>query len=78
MYCLLYTSNEQLKPLGNALEDALQGVTITYEETHNEEKQADLVEAFITAKRIEGCSETVSYTHLDVYKRQILFPGPSS
>ena len=59
---LPYLNNEQLKQLGNALEDALQGVTITYEETHNEEKQADLVEAFITAKRIEGCSEkTLKY-----------------
>lgn len=59
---LPHLNNEQLKQLGNALEDALQGVTITYEETHNEEKQADLVEAFITAKRIEGCSEkTLKY-----------------
>ena len=42
--------------------------------------EAAAVEAFITAKRIEGCSEktlsyyrkTGSYTHLDVYKRQRL------
>lgn len=54
---LPYLNNEQLKHLGNALEEVLQGATVTYEETHHEGKQADLVEAFITAKRIEGCSE---------------------
>lgn len=54
---LPYLNNEQLKQLGNALEDALQGATVTYEETQDEGKQADFAEAFITAKRIEGCSE---------------------
>ena len=59
---LPYLNNEQLKHLGNALEEVLQGATVTYEETHHEGKQADLVEAFITAKRIEGCSEkTLKY-----------------
>ena len=59
---LPYLNNEQLKQLGNALEEALLGATVTYEETHNEGKQVDLVEAFITAKRIEGCSEkTLKY-----------------
>ena len=54
---LPYLNNEQLKQLGNALGDALQGATVTYEGAHNEGNQADLVEAFIIAKRIEGCSE---------------------
>lgn len=59
---LPYLNNEQLKQLGNALEEALHGATVTYEETQDEGKQADLVEAFITAKRIEGCSEkTLKY-----------------
>ena len=59
---LPYLNNEQLKQLGNALEDALQGATVTYEGAHNEGNQADLVEAFIIAKRIEGCSEkTLKY-----------------
>lgn len=59
---LPYLNNEQLKQLGSALEEALHGATVTYEETQDEGKQADLVEAFITAKRIEGCSEkTLKY-----------------
>ena len=59
---LPYLNNEQLKQLGNALEETLRGATVTYEETHDEGKQADLVEAFIIAKRIEGCSEkTLKY-----------------
>ena len=61
---LPYLNNEQLKQLGNALEEALHGATVTYEETQDEGKQTDLVEAFITAKRIEGCSEkTLKYYH---------------
>lgn len=59
---LPYLNNEQLKQLGSALEEALHGATVTYEGTQDEGKKADLVEAFITAKRIEGCSEkTLKY-----------------
>ena len=59
---LPYLNNEQLKQLGNALEEALHGAIVTYEETQDEGKQTDLVKAFITAKRIEGCSEkTLKY-----------------
>lgn len=59
---LPYLNNEQLKQLGNALEDALQGATVTYEETQDGGKQVDLVESFITAKHIEGCSaKTLKY-----------------
>ena len=61
---LPYLNNEQLKQLGNALEEALHGATVTYEETQDEGKQTDLVEAFITAKRKEGNTEkTLKYYH---------------
>ena len=48
--------------LGNALNAALQGATIAYDGAKIEEKTTDVVESFITAKRIEGCSEkTLNY-----------------
>lgn len=58
---LLYLNNEQLMQLRNALTDTLQGATIEYEDGMKTD-ECDAVEAFISAKRIEGCSEkTLTY-----------------
>ena len=59
---LPYLNNEQLLQLGDALTEALQGVSVSYEDTTPKQEERDAVEAFITAKRIEGCSEkTLKY-----------------
>ena len=59
---LPYLNNEQLLQLGDALTEALQGVSVSYEDTTSKQEERDAVEAFITAKRIEGCSEkTLKY-----------------
>ena len=59
---LPYLNNEQLLQLGDALTEALQGVSVSYEDTTPKKEERDAVEAFITAKRIEGCSEkTLKY-----------------
>ena len=48
--------------LGNALTETLRGVSVSYEDTTPKQEERDAVEAFITAKRIEGCSEkTLKY-----------------
>ncbi len=58
---LPYLNNEQLMQLGSALSETLQGTTISFEDGI-ETDDRDAVEAFISAKRIEGCSEkTLSY-----------------
>jgi len=58
---LPYLNNEQLVQLGKALKHTLNGITLT-EEQPNENEQEDCVNAFIVAKRIEGCSEkTLNY-----------------
>lgn len=54
---LPYLNNEQLLQLGDALTEALQSVSVSYEDTNPKQEERDPVEAFITAKRIEGCSE---------------------
>ena len=59
---LPYLNNEQLLQLGDALTEALRGVSVSYEDTTPKQEERDAVEAFITAKRIEGCSEkTLKY-----------------
>ena len=59
---LPYLNNEQLLQLGDALSEALRGVSVSYEDTTPKQEERDAVEAFITAKRIEGCSEkTLKY-----------------
>ena len=59
---LPYLSNEQLEQLRSELNKALQGATITYEDSPDEAKPTDPVGSFITAKRIEVCSEkTLKY-----------------
>lgn len=58
---LPYLNNEQLMQLTAALTETLQGATICFDELPSTEPQ-NAVEAFITAKRIEGCSEkTLAY-----------------
>ena len=59
---LPYLNNEQLMHLRDALAETLEGATITYDSGSIPAEETDAVEAFITAKRIEGCSEkTLSY-----------------
>ena len=70
---LPYLNNEQLMHLRDAMAETLEGATITYDSGSIPAEETDAVEAFITAKRIEGCSEkTLSYyppvTIDDVYK----------
>lgn len=55
-------NNEQLMQLGTVLEDVFHGVVIAHDGIGNNKSVPDAVELFITAKRIEGCSEkTLSY-----------------
>ena len=59
---LPYLNNEQLMQLRNAVSEALQGVTLCYEDDRLTPDKGDTAAAFISAKRIEGCSEkTLSY-----------------
>lgn len=66
---LTYLNNEQLEALKRALENTLSGREIVDErvETERGHGNDDLVEQFIAAKRIEGCSEKT----LDYYKKTI-------
>ena len=58
---LPYLNNEQLMQLRNALWETLQGATVSFDDGI-EIDERDAIEAFISAKRIEGCSEkTLSY-----------------
>ncbi len=55
-------NNEQLMKLQSVLEETFQGLTISGELPAEETEQPDPIEAFIAAKRVEGCSEkTLSY-----------------
>ena len=60
---LPHLNNEQLLQLRNALHESLHGATVSYDtDAKSEDIRRDAVEAFITAKRIEGCSEkTLGY-----------------
>lgn len=59
---LPYLNNEQLMHLRDAMTETLKGATITYDSGSIPAEETDAVDAFITAKRIEGCSEkTLSY-----------------
>ena len=53
---LPYLNNEQLMQLKSALSETLQGAIVSFDESV-ETDTCDAVEAFISAKRIEGCSE---------------------
>lgn len=59
---LPHLNNEQLKQLQNVLESCLQGVEISENTVKISTENVDAAEAFIAAKRIEGCSEkTLNY-----------------
>ena len=59
---LPYLNNEQLLQLRNVLNETFRGATVSYETSEDEPDEPDVVEAFATAKRIEGCSEkTLKY-----------------
>ena len=59
---LPYLNNEQLLRLKDVLDAALCGLTISNAGAVPQQKERDPLEAFITAKRIEGCSEkTLTY-----------------
>ena len=59
---LPYLNNEQLLQLRKVLNETFRGATVSYETSEDEPDEPDVVEAFVTAKRIEGCSEkTLKY-----------------
>ena len=61
---LPYLNNAQLLQLKTALTAALQGATICYEEDAPAPSEQKATDAFLSAKRIEGCSEkTLGYYH---------------
>lgn len=59
---LSHLNNEQLQHLQEALEYCLRGIEISAVDQLHDKEQPDMVAAFISAKRIEGCSEkTLAY-----------------
>ena len=59
---LPYLNNEQLLHLKNTLTNTMQEVAVTYEASTPTANSKDALESFLTAKRIEGCSEkTLAY-----------------
>ena len=59
---LPHLNNEQLQHLQEALEYCLRGIEISAVDQLHDKEQPDMVATFISAKRIEGCSEkTLAY-----------------
>lgn len=59
---LPHLNNEQLLQLQRILTEVLRDVTVSYEAQHDEKQMLDATNAFVSAKRIEGCSEkTLKY-----------------
>ena len=59
---LPYLNNAQTKKLQEVLQHTLFGYEVTKVENDTENLEQDLVELFLSAKRIEGCSEkTLKY-----------------
>ena len=59
---LPYLNNEQLLHLKNTLTNTMQEIAVTYEASTPTANGKDALESFLTAKRIEGCSEkTLAY-----------------
>lgn len=59
---LPYLNNEQLRHLQEVLAHTLYGVTLTTDDTASEQEPVDTTAAFISAKRVEGCSDkTLTY-----------------
>ncbi|MCI8311079.1 MAG: tyrosine-type recombinase/integrase [Lachnospiraceae bacterium] len=61
-WMLPYLNNEQLMKLKYALNKVLQEVTVSDDDSAPKPQECDSLNSFITAKRIEGCSEkTLNY-----------------
>lgn len=71
---LPHLNNEQLLQLQEVLNEALRNATITYDPLHDEIQKTDATDAFISAKRIEGCSEKT----LHYYRKTIEARLPAS
>lgn len=54
---LPHLNNKQLLQLQGVLNEVLRNATISFDPPHEEVQKTDSTEAFISAKRIEGCSE---------------------
>ena len=62
-------NNEQLKKLKDVLEVNLYNVSIVTMEEESEQETLDYLEVFLSAKRIEGCSEkTLTYSRIQFIK----------
>lgn len=74
---LPYLSNEQMERLTDALEHALYSVEITRTE-QPEQAEPDLLEGFLNAKRIEGCSEKTLQYYRDTIQAMLDGIGKSA
>ena len=54
---LPYLNNAQYEKLQEVLQHTLAGYEITQKQNVEKETKVDLVELFLSAKRVEGCSE---------------------
>ena len=57
---LPYLNNEQLMQLRNAMSEALQGITLCYEDDRLAPEKGDTTEVFISAKRSQSSSSRTS------------------
>lgn len=69
---LPYLNNEQLHRLRSAMEYCLHGIEITQVEESLPNEQPDVVTSFITAKRIEGCSEKTLTYYLNTIEAMVI------
>lgn len=69
---LPYLNNEQLHRLRSAMEYCLHGIEITQVEESLPNEQPDVVTSFITAKRIEGCSEKTLTYYLNTIEAMVV------
>ena len=69
---LPYLNNEQLHLLRSAMEYCLHGIEITQVEESLPNEQPDVVTSFITAKRIEGCSEKTLTYYLNTIEAMVI------
>lgn len=68
---LPYLNNEQLHKLKQAMEYCLHGMKITQSEEPLADEQTNAVNAFIAAKRIEGCSEKTLVYYLNTIEAMV-------
>lgn len=65
---LPYLNNEQLSRLDSALDNTLTKATVCYGTPASTEEEENLTQLFVSAKRIEGCSEkTLAYYEKTIY-----------